>query len=139
MNVVVIPEQFNPAAASGDEFRQTFHMEAAYSSVIFAAPSAATVQTDKSVRERPDGTISTEQGFGKGVDGARGQRRRRTYAMTAAGRRALAQWLTDAGAAPLEIRDPLMLRLFFADVLPEAGAASLLELIRYRSLEAVSV
>jgi DNA-binding PadR family transcriptional regulator len=75
----------------------------------------------------------------KGADAARGERRRRTYAITPAGRRALERWLTDDQTGTLEIRDPLVLRLFFADALTPAAAASLLEGIRERSLEATRV
>src|SRR4051794_26996301 len=52
-----------------------------------------------------------------GADDARGQRPRRTFELTAAGRRALHAWLTRADADPLELRDPEMLRVFFADAL----------------------
>lgn len=80
-----------------------------------------------------------DTGLVKGSDAARGERRRRTYVITAAGRRALKQWLTDGRSASLEMRDPLVLRLFFADALPPDAATALLEAIRARSLEAVRV
>ena len=80
-----------------------------------------------------------EQRLIRGADAARGERRRRTYAITPAGRRALERWLTESDAGALEIRDPLVLRLFFADALTPAAAASLLEGIRDRSLEAARV
>jgi PadR family transcriptional regulator, regulatory protein AphA len=78
-------------------------------------------------------------GFVKGADAARGERRRRRYAITAAGRRALRRWLTEARPASLEIRDPLLLRLFFADALTPEATTSLVEMIGARSLEAVRV
>lgn len=42
-----------------------------------------------------------------------GGRRRRTYAITAAGRRALRAWLDDPADEPTELRDPALLQLFF--------------------------
>jgi PadR family transcriptional regulator, regulatory protein AphA len=44
-----------------------------------------------------------------------GGRRRRTFTITPAGRRALQDWLADAGSGPRELRDPGLLKLFFAD------------------------
>jgi DNA-binding PadR family transcriptional regulator len=52
-----------------------------------------------------------------GTDASRGQRARRSYRVTAAGRRALHGWLTASGTGQLELRDPEFLRLFFADAL----------------------
>src|SRR5436190_9485854 len=49
-------------------------------------------------------------GFVKGTDADRGERRRRTYTVTAAGRRALEQWVAGDLSGALEMRDPLILR-----------------------------
>lgn len=50
-------------------------------------------------------------------------RRRRTYALTEAGRAALRAWLADVDTTPPELRDPGMLKLFFgADPGPLAAA-----------------
>jgi transglutaminase-like putative cysteine protease len=77
--VDIAPEVFNRSARDGNEFRQTFHVEATYSNVIFAAPSARVVETDKQVIRRPDGTLQvagadvyrgldgSDSGFGKGA------------------------------------------------------------------------
>jgi DNA-binding PadR family transcriptional regulator len=43
-------------------------------------------------------------------------RRRRVFAITAAGRAALAAWLERPSDAPTELRDPGLLQLFFADL-----------------------
>ena len=45
-----------------------------------------------------------------------GGRRRRTYAITAAGRRALDMWLHEPASAQLEIRDAGLLKLFFSEL-----------------------
>ena len=51
-----------------------------------------------------------------------GGRRRRRYALTGAGRRALEQWRSAPTAALTELRDPGLLQLFFgADPRPLAG------------------
>jgi len=41
-------------------------------------------------------------------------RRRRVYSITAAGKAALREWLTSDVGAPVELRDPGLLKLFFA-------------------------
>jgi len=44
-------------------------------------------------------------------------RRRRVFAITAAGEAALGAWLERPSAAPTELRDPGLLQLFFADLI----------------------
>ncbi|HTL86219.1 MAG TPA: transglutaminaseTgpA domain-containing protein [Acidimicrobiia bacterium] len=66
------PAAFGDAGAEiGDDLRQTFHIETTFSDVVFAAPSPRIVETDKSLFERPDGTIAiaggTGNAFGKGA------------------------------------------------------------------------
>ena len=57
--------------------------------------------------------------------GPSGGRRRRAYHLTAAGERALREWLT-SGADPIyELRDEALLKFFFADALAPAEAADL--------------
>jgi transglutaminase-like putative cysteine protease len=62
---------YDVGAQNGIEFRQTFHVEAGFSEVVFAAPSPRVVETDKLLSERPDGTIrvapESGPGFGKGA------------------------------------------------------------------------
>ncbi|WP_127480707.1 PadR family transcriptional regulator [Nocardioides pantholopis] len=50
-----------------------------------------------------------------------GGRRRRTFAITDAGRAVLVAWLGQA-AEPAQYRDPAMLRLFFMDAAPDLAA-----------------
>jgi protein-glutamine gamma-glutamyltransferase len=69
--VDVTPAPYDVGARSGEEFRQTFHIDAGYSDVVFAAPSPRVVETDKLLNERPDGTLrvapQSGPGFGKGA------------------------------------------------------------------------
>jgi transglutaminase-like putative cysteine protease len=65
--VQVPPAPGDVGASRGRELRQTFHVETGYSDVLFAAPSARTIETDKSLRARVDGTVVVgESGFGGG-------------------------------------------------------------------------
>jgi len=52
-------------------------------------------------------------------------RRRRTFSVTKLGREELKRWLLDPTPATFEIRDPGLLKLFFADLAPPGGIASL--------------
>jgi DNA-binding PadR family transcriptional regulator/ribosomal protein S21 len=49
----------------------------------------------------------------------RGGRNRRYFVITAAGRSALMNWLSEPTREPVEIRDPGLLRLFFSDLLSD--------------------
>jgi DNA-binding PadR family transcriptional regulator len=62
-----------------------------------------------------------EAGLVGGRDESRGRRPRRLYTVTAAGKRALVAWGGSRDRAPLELRDPLLLRLFFGDFSGEGG------------------
>jgi PadR family transcriptional regulator, regulatory protein AphA len=66
------------------------------------------------------------QGLIEGEDSPTGGRRRRVYRLTAAGRRALIEWLLGRELT-IELRDESLLRLFFADALPREQALLLLE------------
>jgi transglutaminase-like putative cysteine protease len=69
--VAVPAADYDIGAVSGSEFRQTFHIEAGYSDVVFAAPSPRFIETDKPLRARSDGTVLVRQqftpGFGTGA------------------------------------------------------------------------
>jgi DNA-binding PadR family transcriptional regulator len=77
-------------------------------------------------------------GFIDGRDDSRGLRPRRRYKLGPRGRSALAQWISSHGHTPLELRDPLLLRLFFADVVEPTDTAALLRRIRDRSIQALA-
>jgi PadR family transcriptional regulator AphA len=66
------------------------------------------------------------EGLIEGADEPNGARSRRVYRITAAGRKALEEWLLGS-TVTIELRDESLLRLFFADALPRAQALQLLE------------
>jgi len=74
-----------------------------------------------------------------GRDDSQGRRPRRRYELTSRGRSALTQWVRSHGPAPLELRDPLLLRLFFADVVDPTDVSALLRRIRHRSVQALAM
>jgi DNA-binding PadR family transcriptional regulator len=74
-----------------------------------------------------------------GQDDSQGRRPRRRYELTARGRSALRQWVRSHRPAPLELRDPVMLQLFFADVVDPADVTALLRRIRDRSVQALAM
>jgi transglutaminase-like putative cysteine protease/predicted secreted protein len=63
-NVRVVTDPFDDGARSGETMRQTFHMESRFSELVFAAPSPVSVETDKQIVGRPDGTAMAVGGFG---------------------------------------------------------------------------
>jgi PadR family transcriptional regulator, regulatory protein AphA len=54
-------------------------------------------------------------------------RRRRSFAITSAGREALGAWLEQPASAPTELRDLGLLQLFFSDLVPAATRLRLAE------------
>ncbi len=74
-SVAVEPVANDIGAQQGVDFRQTFHIEAGFAGVVFAAPSPRIVETDKYLEELPDGTVRIAAhdvfgdgtGFGKGA------------------------------------------------------------------------
>jgi len=73
-----------------------------------------------------------------GRDEPQGRRRRRLYAITAAGERELRDWVASPGPLPFELRDIAMVRLFFADAADKGAALRLLGDVRARSEERVA-
>ena len=66
------------------------------------------------------------EGLVQGEDAPNGGRQRRVYTLTPAGREALVEWLLGPKVT-IELRDESLLRLFFADALPQEQALMLLE------------
>jgi len=66
------------------------------------------------------------EGLIEGEDSSNGARGRRVYKITAGGRKALEDWLL-GDTVTIELRDESLLRLFFADSLPQEQALMLLE------------
>jgi DNA-binding PadR family transcriptional regulator len=77
------------------------------------------------------------EGLVDGRDDARGGRARRVFEATPAGREALRDWLTDGDVGALELRDPELLRLFFADAIDRDDALARADRIRRRSEHAL--
>ncbi len=65
--VQVTPDPNDVGANTGVAMRQTFHVDAGFSNVLFAAPSPVSVETDQPIRELPDATVSAFGGFGHGA------------------------------------------------------------------------
>jgi hypothetical protein len=67
---LIAPSPEDIGAQYGADFTQTFHVEAPYSNVVFAAPSPRVVQTDRALSSTDDGNVEVEGdvggGFGKG-------------------------------------------------------------------------
>ncbi|MGH7910421.1 MAG: PadR family transcriptional regulator [Candidatus Dormibacteraceae bacterium] len=63
----------------------------------------------------PELKLLTEAGLIEGSDASTGGRKRTLYRITDRGREALADWVSDAGDRPQEVRDELLVRLFFSD------------------------
>ena len=54
-------------------------------------------------------------GMVQAAGAARGSRRRTVHQLTAAGTEALTDWISDAAVTPVELRDEMLLKLFFSD------------------------
>ncbi len=65
----------------------------------------------------------------------RGGRARSAYTITAKGERALLAWLRSPKAAPIQIRDEAMLKLFLADALGDEDQLELVRALRERNRE----
>jgi len=63
----------------------------------------------------------------------RGARARSAYEITAEGQAALLNWLRSSSETPLQFRDEGVLRLFFADALPDEDQAELVRRLRERA------
>jgi transglutaminase-like putative cysteine protease len=55
------------AAQQGELMRQTFHVEAPYSNLVFAAPTPVSLETDQLIVARPDNSLAVIGGFGRGA------------------------------------------------------------------------
>jgi DNA-binding PadR family transcriptional regulator len=63
----------------------------------------------------------------EGADASNGNRGRRIYELTPAGRQALVDWLLEDKTVTVELRDESLLMLFFADAVPFEQALMVLE------------
>jgi PadR family transcriptional regulator AphA len=67
------------------------------------------------------------EGLIEGEDAPNGARPRRIYRLTAAGRAELEAWVRSEGDLTIELRDELLLRIFFADAAGREEGLSLIE------------
>ena len=77
-------------------------------------------------------------GFVRRRDDPHGGRARSAYALTASGRAALLQWLRSSHEGPPQFRDEGVLRLFFADALPDEDQLALVRRLRARAADAAT-
>jgi PadR family transcriptional regulator, regulatory protein AphA len=117
----VVLGMLNLGARSGYEIRRTIEISARF------------FWTISPVQIYPELKRLEESGLVKGREAPRGGRQRRTYTITAAGKRALRQWLESPEEPAVEWRDAGLLKLFFADALPADEAIARLGAIRQRS------
>src|SRR5260370_5216482 len=59
----------------------------------------------------------TESGLIKSEDASKGTRQRTLYHLTAKGKQTLHTWVSNPAIQSLEIRDEMLLKLFFADAM----------------------
>jgi DNA-binding PadR family transcriptional regulator len=74
----------------------------------------------------------TEAGLIKPKDASRGTRKRTLYTITAKGREMVRKWVTDSAIQTLEIRDEMLLKLFFADEMSPKETVRLLDAMQRR-------
>lgn len=76
-----------------------------------------------------------EVGLIKPEDAARGNRERTLYHLTTKGRQALHEWVADGTVQAVEIRDEMLLKLFFADAMSRKETVKHLGAMRRRHQE----
>jgi DNA-binding PadR family transcriptional regulator len=74
-----------------------------------------------------------EQGLVNRRDDSHGARTRSAYEITPEGEAALLAWLRSEREAPVQLRDEGLLRLFFADALPNEDQLALVRRLRQRA------
>jgi PadR family transcriptional regulator AphA len=79
-----------------------------------------------------------DAGFVQPQAAARGERERTVYQLTRLGEEALRDWVVEPVVAPLEIRDEMLLKLFFSDVVNDRDRAELLERMQRREQDMVA-
>ena len=74
----------------------------------------------------------TESGLIKSEDASKGTRQRTLYHLTAKGKQTLHTWAADPAIQSVEIRDEMLLKLFFADAMSKKETVTHLEAMRRR-------
>ena len=74
----------------------------------------------------------SQSGLIKAEDASRGTRQRTLYHLTATGKQALQKWVADPAIQNLEVRDEMLLKLFFADAMSTKETVTHLGAMRRR-------
>ena len=74
----------------------------------------------------------TDAGLIKAEDASKGTRQRTLYHLTAKGKQTLHKWVSDPAIKTLEVRDEMLLKLFFADAMTPKETARHLEAMSRR-------
>ena len=77
----------------------------------------------------------TQAGLIKPEDASKGTRQRTIYHLSAKGRQTLHAWVADGTVQPVEIRDEMLLKLFFADAMSSKETVKHLGAMRKRHQE----
>jgi DNA-binding PadR family transcriptional regulator len=80
----------------------------------------------------------TESGLIKSEDASKGTRQRTLYHLTAKGKQTLHAWVADPAIRTLEVRDEMLLKLFFADAMSKKETVALLQAMRRRHQQVVA-
>jgi PadR family transcriptional regulator AphA len=75
-------------------------------------------------------------GMVEAAEAARGSRQRTLHKLTDAGAEALTDWVSDSSVAPVELRDEMLLKLFFSDTVPEPERIALVRNMAQRHRDA---
>src|SRR5260370_13528811 len=81
----------------------------------------------------------TESGLIKSEDASKGTRQRTLYHLTAKGKQTLHVWVSNPAIQSLEIRDEMLLKLFFADAMSPQDTARHLESMKRRHQDVASL
>jgi DNA-binding PadR family transcriptional regulator len=80
----------------------------------------------------------TKSGLIKSEDASKGTRQRTLYYISAKGKQTLHTWVADPVIQTLEVRDEMLLKLFFADSMSKKETVTLLEAMRRRHVGVVA-
>ncbi len=73
-----------------------------------------------------------DAGLAKATSDPNGSRKRTTYQLTSTGRKALRDWLAKGTVSPVEMRDEMLLKLFFSDAMTPGEQLTLVRAMRRR-------
>jgi DNA-binding PadR family transcriptional regulator len=77
-------------------------------------------------------------GMVQGAEAARGSRQRTLHQLTGAGTEALTDWISDSRVSPVELRDEMLLKLFFSDTVGKEARIELARNMATRHRDAAS-